>query len=165
MIAMKFGRLVTNPLGRTWSALLSTVQSTLFLSSFIASYMAIICLQRQFVTKDHRFIYWFAGVISSLSILIEKKSRRAELALYALPRGLDSLYMLLLDRKWMASVPQGELLLFCFSMAGIMYFYDNEPHTMSPLLSSILDRIVDRGKRDKKAEGEVDKENPITEAQ
>jgi len=42
----------------------------------------------------------------------------------------------------MASVPYGELLLFSLSMAGIMYFYDHEPHTMSPWFCSILDRIV-----------------------
>jgi len=142
MIAMKFIRFVQNPISRTISALLSTVQSTLFLTMFIVSYMSIICIQRKIVTRDHRFIYWIAGGLCALSILIEKKSRRAELALYALPRGIDSLYMLLLDRKWMASVPQGELLLFSCSIASIMYFYENEPHTMSPLFRNIIDKIV-----------------------
>jgi len=156
MIAMKFIRFLTNPLGRTWAALLSTLQSSLFLSSFVALYMSVICIHRKIVKTDHRFIYWFAGTISSLAILIEKKSRRAELALYALPRGLDSLYTLLLERKWLSSLPRGELLLFCFSMAGIMYFYENEPHTMSPLLASILDRIV--RKRDKKGEVTLNEE-------
>jgi len=82
------------------------------------------------------------GAISSLSILIEKKSRRSELALYALPRGLDSLYTLLCERKWLASVPNGDVMLFCLSMSGIMYYYEKEPDTMSPFLKGILKQVI-----------------------
>jgi len=106
--------------------------------------MSIICLHRKIVNTDHRFIYWLAGFICSLSILIEKKSRRSELALYALPRGLDSLYTLLCDRKWLASLPYGDVLLFCFSIGGIMYYYEREPNTMSPLVRSFITKILNR---------------------
>jgi len=132
------------PFSKLVSLAQSTLRSTTFLSTFVSVYMSIICLQRKIVNTDHRFIYWIAGIICSLSILIEKKSRRSELALYALPRGIDSLYTLLCDRKWLASLPHGDLILFCLSMAGIMYYYEKEPNTMSPFLRSILNRVLDR---------------------
>ena len=94
-------------------------------------YQVIICMQRNFVSRDHRVVYLLAGLISSFSIFIEKKGRRsgthhlitiaacvvscrafcacraayrvcslrlvtAELALYTLPRAVDSIYMQLL---------------------------------------------------------------------
>jgi hypothetical protein len=36
-----------------------------------------------------------AGFVASLSLLMEKKSRRSELALYVMPRALDSLFLTL----------------------------------------------------------------------
>lgn len=38
-----------------------------------------------------------AGFLASLSLLLEKKSRRSELALYVLPRALDSLFLTLMQ--------------------------------------------------------------------
>jgi len=143
MIGLNLTKFLKAPLAKLREFSLSTVRSTTFLSSFVAVYMGIICLHRKIVNTDHRFIYWLAGFLCSLSILIEKKSRRAELALYALPRGLDSLYTLLCDRKWLASLPYGDVLLFCLSMAGIMYYYEKEPNTMSPFLRSILTKLLD----------------------
>jgi len=41
--------------------------------------------------SDHKLVYWVVGFLASWSILVEKKSRRSELALYAFPRGVDSI--------------------------------------------------------------------------
>lgn len=134
MIVLQFLKFLRYPIPMTIRALLSCLRSTCFLALFCALYGSVVCAQRNLVSVDHRSIYYLAGVISSLSILIEKKSRRGELALYVLPRAVDSLYMQLLDRKWMASVPHGDLALFCVAMGGLMYFYKKQPSTMSPAL-------------------------------
>ena len=42
-----------------------------------------------------------------MSLLIEKKSRRAELALYTMPRAADSLLLALTQRRWVPSVRFG----------------------------------------------------------
>lgn len=47
-----------------------------------------------------------------------------ELALYVLPRALDSLYMIMNDRRIFTGVRNGEILLFSLSMAWIMYGYE-----------------------------------------
>ena len=118
------------------------VRSTIFLAAFVMLYQATICIQRNLVNTDHKAIYYIAGLVSSTSILIEKKSRRSELALYVLPRAVDSLYMQLLDRKWMAHVPNFEIALFCVAMGGLMHFYRHAPNTMSPALRFAFDWLL-----------------------
>ena len=45
--------------------------------------------------RDHKLSYWLVGLVAASAILIERKSRRSELALYTLPRAADSLYEIL----------------------------------------------------------------------
>ena len=71
-------------------------------------------------------------------ILGEKKSRRSELALYALPRALDSIYQIFVDYRLAFALPGhvGEVLLFCGSMGAPV-------HPMTQSLSIL--RITQRG--------------------
>lgn len=57
-------------------------------------------------------MYWVAGGISALSVLLEKKARRGELALYVLPRAGDSLWYILVNRHFLPDVKNAEVLLF-----------------------------------------------------
>ena len=100
--------------------------------------MTTICLHRKVATKDNRFIYFIAGIVCSSSIFIEKKSRRSELALYTLPRAIDSLYLIMTEKKWLSGIKNGELYLFMTSMGLIMYFYEKYPNSLSSLLHSFL---------------------------
>lgn len=145
LVALQLFKFLRNPFRQTLQGLFSSLRSTTFLATFVALYQLVICVQRKLVTKDHRFIYFLAGIISSFSILIEKKSRRSELALYTLPRALDSFYIQLCDRKWMAGIPYGEVILFCISTSGLMYFFHHEQEHMSPVLATAL-RILFRKK-------------------
>jgi len=153
VIVVGFSRFIRNPLRGLFHGVRDTFRSTLFLSSFVAIYQAGVCTQRKMVLSDHRIIYWLSGFISAgLSILIEKKSRRSELALYALPRALDSFYTILYDRKWLGSLPQGELLLFSLSCAGIMYCHHHEPQALSPILKWVISKVFERdGKQSNKS--------------
>eukprot|EP01087_Luapelamoeba_hula_P022299 TRINITY_DN7955_c1_g1_i1.p1 TRINITY_DN7955_c1_g1~~TRINITY_DN7955_c1_g1_i1.p1 ORF type:complete len:497 (+),score=81.75 TRINITY_DN7955_c1_g1_i1:87-1577(+) len=138
LIVLRFARLLRDPVRLLTLGTLSCLRSTVFLATLCTTYQLVVCLQRKMVTHDHKSIYYIAGIVSGFAILIEKKSRRSELALYVFPRALDSLYTQLLDRKWMASVPHFELLLFCVSMGGLMHFYQNAAYTMAPTLRYIL---------------------------
>lgn len=73
----------------------------------------VICLQRKVATKDHKLVYFFAGATAALSALIEKKSRRSELALYTLPRAGDSLWHILVNRNLIPNIKHAEVSLFC----------------------------------------------------
>ena len=63
-----------------------------------------------------------AGLAASGSILIEKKSRRSELALYVMPRAVDAFVLALTKKRWVPSVKFGEVILFSLCMGGLMYY-------------------------------------------
>lgn len=73
---------------------------------------AVICLHRKVALKDHKLVYWIAGTLSGLSVLIEKKARRGELALYVLPRAGDSLWYILVNRHLLPNIKNAEVLAF-----------------------------------------------------
>jgi hypothetical protein len=80
--------------------MLHTVTNTLRSSSFMATcaalYQGLFCagrfaFARRLLKQDSKLYYWILGLLSgSLSILIEKKPRRAELALFVSVQDLGS---------------------------------------------------------------------------
>lgn len=72
----------------------------------------MICLHRKVASKDNKLVYWIAGGLSALSVLLEKKARRGELALYVLPRAGDSLWYILVNRHLLPDIKNAEVLLY-----------------------------------------------------
>lgn len=66
-------------------------------------------------SKDHKLVYWVAGALSGLSVLLEKKARRGELALYVLPRAADSLWYILVNRHLLPAIKNAEVSCFTFN--------------------------------------------------
>lgn len=129
--------------GRTcWLAVKGAVRSTSFLSAFVGIFQAVICLHRKVATKDHKLVYWVAGGISALSVLLEKKGRRSELALYVLPRAVDSWWYILVNRHLLPNIKNAEVFLFSICMGGIMYYLEYEPDTMAPFLRGLIRRFL-----------------------
>lgn len=142
LVALQFKEILRNPTYTIGNAVFSTLRSTTFLATFCSVFMATVCSYRKIIDTDHRFYYWLCGFLCSGSILLEKKSKRSELALYVLPRALDSLYLLLLDRKWVPFLPAGDTFLFAFSMGSLMYYYKHQSSTVAPLLKWIFDLLL-----------------------
>lgn len=69
----------------------------------------VICLHRKVALKDHKLVYWLAGGLSALSVLLEKKARRGELALYVLPRAGESLWYILVNRHLLPDIKNAEV--------------------------------------------------------
>ena len=145
-VVLRFQHFLKRPGTMSMHAVQSALQSTVFLATFCGSYQGFVCAQRHlldaFGLKDHKAWYYVAGLLSSLSILIERKSRRSELALYAFPRAADAAWSMLYDRKLMIRVTQGEIILFAMSMGGLMAFYETDRSTMSPLVVNVFERFV-----------------------
>lgn len=72
-------------------------------------------MHRKVASKDHKLVYWLAGGLSALSVLLEKKSRRSELALYVLPRAGDSLWYILVNRHLLPDIKNAEVPHFTLS--------------------------------------------------
>jgi hypothetical protein len=76
-------------IGRSLSA---AVQSSAFLATFIVSIWAVICLVRNRTRNDSPLGPGLASLVCGLSLLLERPSRRPELALYCAPRALWCLW-------------------------------------------------------------------------
>jgi hypothetical protein len=83
----------TKSLARINETLLNAVrngaQSSAFMSTYVFIFQTILCAQRNLmemgvITKEWEMAFWWMGFISAGSIFIEKKPRRAELALYVI---------------------------------------------------------------------------------
>ncbi|XP_020247882.1 uncharacterized protein LOC109825439 isoform X1 [Asparagus officinalis] len=141
-VVLHLQKFLESPTWTSWRAVLDAVRSTTFLSAFVGIFQSVICLHRKVTTKDHKFLYWVAGGISALSVLLEKKARRSELALYVLPRAGDSWWYILVNRHLLPNIKNAEVALFCLSMGGIMYYLEHEPDTMAPFLRGIIRRFL-----------------------
>ncbi|PNX93558.1 transmembrane protein [Trifolium pratense] len=130
------------PFRTFWFAVKGAVRSTAFLSAFVGIFQAVICMHRKLASRDHKLVYWIAGGISALSVLLEKKARRGELALYVLPRSVDSLWYILVNRHLLPKIRNAEVFLFSLCMGGIMYYLEYEPETMAPFLRGLIRRFL-----------------------
>lgn len=139
---LSLSKFFRSPLTYVFHAFTGTIQSAVFLAAFVQLYMTTICIQRRFVTHDHRWIYYFAGIISGLSVLIEKKNRRAELALYVLPRALEGLYNQGLDHSVLPFIENGDLYLFALSMGMLSYYFEHEPKMLAPLITTLFSNLL-----------------------
>ncbi|CAK7336911.1 unnamed protein product [Dovyalis caffra] len=141
-VVLHLQKFMDAPAWTCWLALRDAVRSTTFLSAFVGIFQGVICLHRKVATRDHKLVYWIAGGISALSVLLEKKSRRAELALYVLPRAGDSLWYILVNRHLLPNIKNAEVALFCACMGGVMYYLEHEPDTMAPFLRGLIRRFL-----------------------
>ena len=71
-----------SPIDELLHTLRNSLQSSSFLASCGAIFQSLLCSMRLAKIQDWKYYYWLIGLISGLGILIEKKPRRSELALY-----------------------------------------------------------------------------------
>lgn len=141
-VVLHLQKFMDSPARTCWLALKGAVRSTTFLSAFVGIFQGVICSHRKIASKDHKLVYWLAGGLAALSVLLEKKSRRSELALYVLPRAGDSLWYILINRHLVPNIKNAEVALFCACMGGVMYYLEHEPDTMAPFLRGLIRRFL-----------------------
>ncbi|KAI3458375.1 hypothetical protein Pfo_015038 [Paulownia fortunei] len=141
-VVLRLQKFMDAPVRTCWHAVTGAVRSTTFLSAFVGIFQGVICLHRKVALQDHKLVYWLAGGISALSVLLEKKARRGELALYVLPRAGESLWYILVNRRLLPDIKNAEVALFCACMGGIMYYLEHEPDTMAPFLRGLIRRFL-----------------------
>lgn len=80
-------RVLKNPSNFIRACLKNSVRSSSFMATFIIIFQSLLCAYRKLhreglVHGDHPYNYWIFAFIASVSVFVEKPSRRAELALY-----------------------------------------------------------------------------------
>ena len=93
------------------------------MATYIALFRYAFCFYKNLLGTISRTSIALAGFTSGLGLLWESHNRRSEIALYFLPRVIESSWGWLKKRNIVTSTPYGEVLLFAFAMAILMYCY------------------------------------------
>ncbi|KAF9953683.1 hypothetical protein BGZ72_005228 [Mortierella alpina] len=152
-------RLQDNPIVTITSTLLATARSSAFLASYIALIWYGICTWRSKVmpltmrltgrrytsnTIDNIYGPLLGSFMCGFSVLVEKPHRRAEMALYVLPRAMYSMWSRVMSGKFSRRVEAaGEALMFAVSMSvlltGMMWKKEMVRPSMQGLLGWMLE--------------------------
>ncbi|RUP50008.1 hypothetical protein BC936DRAFT_140734 [Jimgerdemannia flammicorona] len=123
---------------------IASLKSGAFFATFVSLYQYQICAHRNlfkagWVSSNPKLLYYFAGVVcAAVSIFIEDKKRRSELALYVLPKAMQSLYEIMYQRKLMFRMKHFEIGMCSVAMGIIMAFYQHEPDVLSPFVRKVM---------------------------
>jgi hypothetical protein len=87
--------------------------------------------------------HWLGGAVMGLSLFVEAKHRRGELAMYALPKALESAWIALRGRGLVLHTGKyGNPLLTAWAMGMVMSTYQNDPQHLSGLVRRVLYQFI-----------------------
>ncbi|KAI8989851.1 hypothetical protein BD414DRAFT_536221 [Trametes punicea] len=87
--------------------------------------------------------FFIGGLLSGLSLFVEEKRRREELAMYVLPKGMESAWVMARGKGWVFGMGRyGDALLTAIGMGMVMSTYQNDPQHLSGLVRRILYQFV-----------------------
>ena len=113
----------------------------------------------------HQSLIWGAGFATCLSLFVDDARRRAELAAYVLPKGMEvsicflinhrctsfvltlnaivpqSAWSIARQRSWVPFVPGGDLLLTSVGMSLVMGTYAQHPEQLSGLVRRVIYQV------------------------
>ncbi|TPX33609.1 hypothetical protein SmJEL517_g03584 [Synchytrium microbalum] len=133
------------PMELSQRSLTNAFRSSVFLATFVSGYQAIVCIQRELIARnwlksDSKYIYWWAGLLAASSVQIEHTGQRNNLAMYVLPRAMESLYTVLYQKKWMVQIKYFEVAMFSAAMGIILAYFQTEPDALGGIVNRILQR-------------------------
>ncbi|KAF9208510.1 hypothetical protein BGZ49_008594 [Haplosporangium sp. Z 27] len=137
-------KLVKKPLPTTKHFIKSTLRSCMFLTLYVLAAFYVPCISRRILGRESNLNYIFNGIIAGFAVLIEAPGRQMELALYCLPRALETTWKLMQKRGLVKNVPFGDIALFSASMGVVMTLYQNEPNMINKHYLSVLTRVFGR---------------------
>ncbi|EST06359.1 Transmembrane protein [Kalmanozyma brasiliensis GHG001] len=162
-IFLRPGKFLKDPLGATIRSLRGSFRSSSFLGVFVIIFQTQFCAQHslyQFIQRRESlnknvptwfkqmlissWLKWFAGFTTCLSLFVDDSRRRAELAAYVLPKGMESAWSVLRQKSYVPFVPGGDLLLTSAGMSLVMGTYAQNPEHLSGLVRRIVYQFVGR---------------------
>ncbi|KAF9175424.1 hypothetical protein BGX21_004029 [Mortierella sp. AD011] len=173
-------KLKEDPVGTTISTLLSAARSSAFLASYIALTWYGICFWRSRIMPlasrlrgkeisgdiiDNIYGSLLGSFLCGFSVQIEKPHRRAEMALYVLPRAMYSMWSrIMFGRLSRKTEIAGETLMFatsmCVLLTGMMWGQDMVRPSMRGLLGWMLEIPRKRQQRHGKGKAKADDPEP-----
>ena len=94
---------------------------------YVSTFQFMLCFTKNTRQKIDRWNVILATLVCGFALVFEHKSRRNELVMYMLPRTLESIYRLLMERGLVKAYKFGEVFIFALCMSLIMYCYQTKP--------------------------------------
>lgn len=130
--------LLASPVATVLRVAALTARSASFLACFISSIWASVCLVRNLLRNDTPWGPLLGAATCGLSVLLEQPSRRHELAMYVVPRALESVWVQLRELGWVRGVRHADVFMFCAATSIVMWCYDSEPENLRPSLLAAM---------------------------
>lgn len=68
--------------------------------------------------------------MSGAMVMVEEPGRRLELAMYCLPRSIESFWNCGVEWGWWRTICGGEAIYFCITTGVLMSLYETEPESI-----------------------------------
>lgn len=159
-VFLRPGSFFKNPLKASSRSLLGAVRSSSFLGVFVIIFQTLFCAEHSLhhfiATRPNlrarvpdwflrmllsSWVKWLTGFSTCLSLFVENSRRRAELAAYVLPKGLESAWSVLRKKSYVPFVPGGDLLLTSIGMSLVMGTYAQNPEHLSGLVRRVVYQV------------------------
>ncbi|EEE58471.1 hypothetical protein OsJ_09724 [Oryza sativa Japonica Group] len=124
--------------------LLGTARSSLFLSVYCASAWAWTCLLFRIFQSCNTPLVVLATFPTGLALLIEKKSRRIEIALYCFARAIESFFTCMTDAGLcppILQIKRADVVVFSMATSIIMHCYAQEREVFRSKYLNVLDWV------------------------
>ena len=135
---------------------LSSFRSAAFLSTFVVIYHTWFsskhALYRLYGSDLPRWLssflvskqsLWVGGFLTCAALGVEERKRRSELAMYVLPKGMESAWTMARRKRWIPHIPLGPEMLVAFGTASLMQAYTHEEaHVMSGLVHTLIYQFI-----------------------
>ncbi|KAH9321023.1 hypothetical protein KI387_015662 [Taxus chinensis] len=136
--------LLKEPRSILGKSLFGTARSSLFLSAYCSSAWACTCLVFNIIRTCNIPAVATGTFPTGLALLIEKKSRRMEIALYCFARALESFFTTVADAGMLPhakKLKRVDVILFSLSTAVIMHCYAQERDVFRSKYLNVLDWV------------------------
>lgn len=140
LLVFKFQKSVLKPGYAMKSIIKSTIRSSLFLALYVTIGWCLPCYLRNLFGVDRKWMYYINGLLAGTMVLIESPGRQLELALYCLPRAIESLWNCLVKWGYTRNIRYftnleyfihnfrgGEAVYFSLSTGIVMTLYQHDP--------------------------------------
>ncbi|TPX32943.1 hypothetical protein SeMB42_g07554 [Synchytrium endobioticum] len=134
--------MIRTPIKTMIHFLFTTARSAFFLACFCATGWTSLCAMRRHLGKDAPWMYVVNGLMAGTTVLLEARSRRLELAMYCLPRALESFYRCGVEWGWWRYLLGGERLYFCLSTGILMLLYQHDPESIPETYRNLFTRFL-----------------------
>lgn len=134
----KLKQLMKNPIHVMGHGLFNMLRSVAFGSFFISVTQYTMCQLVKIMGGVRRFNWIVTGIASGATIFIEAESRRGDLALYLLPRVLETIWNLMKKYGWPLRIKYFEVAIFALAMGILSFFLHNDDKHIKPTYRSSL---------------------------